>query len=146
MKHVAVFAALGAAILWLAFKPSTLDELAYLDPVANVGEGRNIFVEADPAKLPVTPAYFAVPGHLSVVVFHDKDCGACIALERSLVDFSRNRPDVAIRKVDIALDVGDRSPAYYTAIANYQWALYAAPTVLIYGADGKLIAADEKLT
>lgn len=150
-KQVLTLGALGIAIAWLVFKPAAPDELAALAPPPNVAaateEAGNSFVEADPDDLPVTPAYFAVPGRLTVLVFHDHECPGSRSLERSLVHFSRQRPDVAIRKVSMTPDIppGKTKRGFYWEIDNYRWTIWATPSVLIFDANGKLIAGDERL-
>lgn len=144
MKQVLIFALLAGAIAWLALKPSALDKLSMPPPARElaraVAPGGNAFVAVEPALLPVTPHYFAVAHRATVVIFHDDTCPACRDLDRNLEDFTRLRPDVAIRKIRITLN-GD---AYYRAIRDYRWKIYLMPCVLIYDQDGKLVAADEK--
>ena len=144
MKPWLVFAVLGAAIAWLVLKPSTLDQLSTPPSVRELsrasGPGGNSFVDVSGLKRTVTPHYFAVPHRTTIVIFHDDTCPACRDLDRNLEDFTRLRPDVAIRKVRITLD----GNAYYRAIRNYRWNIYLMPCVLIYDADGKLVVADHE--
>lgn len=144
MKPWMVFAVLAAAIAWLILKPSDLDKLSRPPPAAvlarAVEPGGNTFVDVSQLKRTVTPHYFTVPHRTTVVIFHDDTCPACVDLDRNLADFTRLRPDVAIRKVRITLN----GNAYYSAIRNYRWPIYLMPCVLIFNSDGKLIAADEK--
>lgn len=140
MKHVIVFVLLVLGIFLLATRKSNLDVL--MTPVARHAEVQagDRFVEVAPSRFPITPKELAEPGMITIVYFHDETCPGCIKLDRDLADFRQVRPDVAVRKVRITLN-GD---AYYEAIKNYQWEIYAAPFILIFGKDGKLIAADEK--
>lgn len=142
MKHWLIFAVLAAALAWFVLKPSPLDKLnkpPSASELARAAEpGGNSFVDVSSLSQPVTPHYFAVPHRTTVVIFHDNTCPACVKLDGDLEDFTRLRPDVAIRKIRITLN-GD---AYYSAIRNYRWKIYLMPCVLIFNADGKLVAAD----
>ncbi|MBI3283636.1 MAG: hypothetical protein HYZ65_02115 [Burkholderiales bacterium] len=140
MKHVLVFIALGLAVCFLAIKKSDLDIL--MIPVTSYTEAQtgNRFVDANPDQLPTTPKQLAEPGVLTVVYFHDENCSGCHQLDQNIADFLRVRPDVAIRKVHIS----PGNNGYSKAIRDYRWKIYMAPCILIFGKDGKLIAADEK--
>lgn len=144
MKHWLVFAILGATLAWLILKPSPLDQLSKRPSAQSLAQavepGGNTFVEVPDAVLPVTPHYFAVPHRTTVVIFHDLTCPACLRLDRDLQDFTKLRPDVAIRKIHINLD----GNAYYRAIGNFRWPIFLMPCVLIFDEHGKLIAADHK--
>jgi len=140
MRHIVVLLIVALGIYLLATRKSDLDIL--MAPVANYAEAQvgNRFVEVDRDKLPITPKDLAESGVVTVVYFHDDTCYGCGRLDRDLNDFLRVRPDVAVRKVRMSLN-GD---AYYQAIKDYQWKIYTAPCILIFGKDGKLIAADER--
>jgi hypothetical protein len=140
VKHLAVVGALVLAICLLAFKKSDLDLL--LTPARNYAESQvgNRFVELPPGSFPVTPDRLAEPGVTTIVYFRDDDCAGCRDLDRDLQALLRVRPDVAVRKV--AIRPGDNG--YSEAIGKYHWRIYMSPCVLLYGPDGKLIAADDR--
>jgi len=140
LKHIFVFVLLALGILYLATKKSDLDIL--MIPVTGYTEAQtgNRFVEVDPGKLPISPKELAEYGVVTVVYFHDDTCPGCRRLDSELDDFLHVRPDVAVRKVHLSLN-GD---AYYDAIKNYKWKIYMAPCILIFGKNGKLIAADDR--
>lgn len=139
MKHILVFVMLALGIGYLALRKSDLDTL--MIHTANYTESQtgNRFVDVDPAAFPVTPKYLAESGVITVVYFHDETCHGCAMLDRQLKDFLPLRPDVAVRKVHISVG----KDAYSEAIRNYRWKIYMAPCVLIFGKNGKLIAADK---
>lgn len=140
MRHIAVFLVLALSIYFLAVKKSDLEIL--MVPATDYSQEHvgNRFVDVDPRRFPMTPAGLAERGVITVVYFHDDTCPGCLKLDRDLEDFLRVRPDVAVRKVRMSLD-GD---AYYQTIRNYQWPVYMAPCILLFGKNGKLIAADKK--
>lgn len=139
MRHLLVLLLLVVGIVYFATHKSDVDKL--MVPVTGYTEAQtgNRFVQVDESLLPVTPHYLAVPGVTTIVYFHDKNCGACIQMDRNLVDFLRMRPDVAVRKVSMTVE-GD---AYYKAIRDFKWKVYMSPGILIFDKKGKLIAADE---
>lgn len=138
MKHIAALLLLVAGVIYLATHKSPVEKL--MVPVTGYTEAQtgSRFVQIDPAILPVTPHYLAVPGVNTIVYFHDKNCHACVQLDQNLVDFLRQRPDVAVRKVSMTVE-GD---AYYQAIRDFKWKVWMAPAILIFDRQGKLIAAD----
>lgn len=139
MKHIAVFAALALAILFVVLRPSKLDKL--MEPTTYYTESQvgNRFVDIDPARLPMKPGDLAVPGVITVVYFHDALCVGCRDLDKQLDPFLAARPDVAIRKVHI----GPADNGYQEAIRNFRWKIYMAPCILLFDKRGKLIAADD---
>jgi hypothetical protein len=139
MKHLAALLLLLAGAVLFATHKSPLEKL--MVPVSGYTEAQagNRFVELDPAILPVTPHYLAVPGVNTIVYFHDKNCHACVQMDQNLADFLRLRPDVAVRKVSMTPE-GD---AYYKAIRDFKWKVWMAPGILIFDKKGKLVAADD---
>ena len=76
------------------------------------------------------------PGRHTVFIFSATWCPACRALEGHLPAFLEKRPDVAVRSISID-DPGQR------AIAATGVHLRSIPHVVIYSADGELVAADD---
>jgi len=139
MKHVVIFILIAISIYFLAIRKSDLDKL--LVPITTYTEAQtgNRYVDIDPAKLPITPHELAELGVITIVYFHDNECHGCQQMDRDLTDFLRIRPDVAIRK--IAMSPGN--DGYTEAIRDYQWRVYTAPCILIFGPNRKLIAGDD---
>lgn len=140
MKHLLIVATLLFGIYWLGFKKSDLDRL--LVPAENYAESQvgERFVEPGAVTLPTTPDRLAEAGVTTIVYFRDDDCSGCRDLDRDLSALLRLRPDVAVRKV--AIHPGKNG--YSEAIGKYRWRIYMSPCVLLYGQDGKLIAADDR--
>jgi hypothetical protein len=140
LKHIFVFILLAFAIYFLAIRKSDLDVL--MVPATNYTDAQvgNRFIEVDPNRLPITPQQLAEPGVITVVYFHDETCPGCLQLDQNLNEFLAVRPDVAVRKIRISLGTN----AYSKSIRDYQWKIYMAPCILIYGKNGKLIAADDR--
>jgi hypothetical protein len=139
MKHYLVVLALFGGALYFATMKSPLEQLMIPVTGAAAAQGGSRFAVIDPALLPVTPAYLAVPGVTTIVYFHDKTCANCIKMDVDVDDFLRLRPDVAVRKVSITVE-GD---AYYKAIRDFKWKVYMAPSFIIFDKHGKMIAADQ---
>jgi hypothetical protein len=139
MKHLLVVAALLFGIYWLGFKKSDLERL--LVPVGVYAESQvgERFIEPDAVPFPTTPDQLAESGVTTIVYFRDDDCSGCRDLDRDLAALLRVRPDVAVRKV--AIRPGENG--YSEAIRKYRWRIYMSPCILIYGENGKLVAADD---
>jgi hypothetical protein len=140
MKHLLVVATLLFGIYWLGFKKSDLDSL--LVPVETYAQSQvgERFIEPGAVPLPTTPDRLAESGVTTVVYFRDDACSGCRDLDRDLAALLRVRPDVAVRKVAIS----PGKDGYSEAIRKYRWRIYMSPCVLIYGQNGKLIAADDR--
>lgn len=139
MKHFLVMLILAGGALFFATKKSPVEKLMIPVTGPAAASGGSKFAVIDPAVLPVTPSFLAVPGVTTIVYFHDKNCVNCIKMDVDVDDFLRLRPDVAVRKVSIAVE-GD---AYYKAIRDFQWKVYLSPSFVIFDKNGKMIAADE---
>ncbi len=136
MKHFVILALLVLGIVLLANRTSDVDKLMIPVTGYSASQVGNRFIEMNPADLPTTPDRLAEPGVITVVYFHDDTCPGCLQLDGNLDDFLRVRPDVAVRKIRISSDTFEKTSK------DYQWNIYATPCILLYGKNGKLIAAD----
>ncbi|MFZ6752811.1 TlpA family protein disulfide reductase [Undibacterium sp. Dicai25W] len=141
MKHILIFLTIGVSILILATRKSALDIVLLSTVNYSSEQVGNRFLEVEESRLPISPKDLVQPGVITIIYFHDIKCPGCLKMDRDMEDFVKIRPDVAIRKIAMSVD-GD---AYNKAIRDYRWKIYSAPCILIFGKNGKLIAADEKL-
>jgi hypothetical protein len=140
MKHAVVFIVLASAVYFLATRKTDLDELMIPSATYSESQVGNRFVDLSADRLPATPQQLAEPGVMTVVYFHDDACAGCLQLDRNLAEFLRVRPDVAVRKIRMSPD----DNGYTKAIKDYRWRVWAAPCILIFGKNGRLIAADDR--
>jgi len=128
MKRFAVLVVLGCAG-WAGYTyflaPEPLEALAEVPDAPPAGSVGGI-VDVSYTPGPIGPE----PGRHTIIEFYTTRCPGCRRLSRYLDDFSRRRPDVAIRKVKL-----DREAAE-------QFNVRTVPHVIIYDADGKLLAQD----
>jgi glutaredoxin len=97
-----------------------------------------MFVQPDLQHRPVSDRAYAVLGHYTIIVYHQRTCPDCQRLDRDLERLVRVRPDVAVRKIDL----GERwssAGARRDFGRNIGW----TPYVVIYAADGRQISADD---
>jgi len=78
-----------------------------------------------------------VPGRHTVIVVSATWCGPCQSLAGYLRDFAVQRPDVAIRKIDV-----DEAGGWDAVRQKCKINLQGVPHVIIYDADGELVAQD----
>ena len=80
----------------------------------------------------------AVPGQVTVVAFTVSWCPACRTLSSNFKRFNKVRPDVVIREVMM-------KDKWNVAWAKKEFGLdiKSTPHVLVFGADGKMLAQDE---
>jgi hypothetical protein len=81
---------------------------------------------------------YAEPGRHSVIVLTSQRCPGCRQLERHLDSFTRMRPDVAIRTIDLGGEWNSMSVA-----RDYGEPLHSVPHVVLVSADGDVIARDD---
>ncbi|MDH4134469.1 MAG: hypothetical protein OEV31_06735 [Gammaproteobacteria bacterium] len=91
-----------------------------------------------PGQLPMRDSDLAIQGHYTVIEYRQKNCPACARLDSELEKFLKVRRDVAVRKIDLADQWSDK-----TTLRDYGRTVWYTPFVVIYGADGKQIKADD---
>jgi thiol-disulfide isomerase/thioredoxin len=122
---VVLLACAGWAVYAYALAPEPLEALAEVPESPPAGSVGGI-VDVSYTPGPIVPE----PGRHTVIEFYTLRCPGCRRLSRYLDDFSRRRPDVAIRTVKL-----DREAAA-------QFEVRSVPHVLIYDSDGDLVVAD----
>ncbi|MDR1935157.1 MAG: thioredoxin family protein [Candidatus Accumulibacter sp.] len=140
MKHIVIFLLLAAGIAFLATRKSDLDRV--MEPTAVYGEDQVGIVEVAPGSMSLSPQTLAESGVISIIFFYEETCPASRQMDNNLHDFvQRFRPDVAVRKVNVA----DRER---NLIREYpcleQFVAYRTPCFLIFDKKKNLIAADDK--
>lgn len=76
---------------------------------------------------------FRVPGKVTVFDFHAIWCGPCKKVDRHMLSVLRDNDDVALRKLNVV--------DWDSAVAKkYLGGVPSLPYVIVYGADGKLVA------
>ena len=98
----------------------------------------NLFVQLDRPQGPVPDSAQAVPGHYTIIVYHQKTCSDCQRLDRDLERFLELRKDVAVRKIDLGNQWSDVS-----TMRDYGRKIWWTPFIVIYDIDGKPIRADD---
>lgn len=97
----------------------------------------NIFVHVDRTKTPQHDSIYAIPGHYTIIVYHQKRCPDCQRLDRDLDRFLELRKDVAVRKIDLGDQWSDTS-----TVRDYGRKIWWTPFIVIYDLNGKPIRAD----
>lgn len=95
-------------------------------------------VTPDYSRVPILDRDYAVPGHYTIIEYRQKGCPECARLDRDLERFLALRKDVAVRKIDLAAHWSDQ-----TTLRDFHRRVWFTPFVVIYGADGKQIRADD---
>ncbi len=135
---LALAALLSGGFYYFATHRSGLDSVVAVLPELPASIAANMFVQPDYRHVPINTAAYALPGHYSVVIFHQPSCPDCQRLDQSLVDFQRRRKDVAVRKIDL----GEKWSSDSTQ-RDFGRKIWWTPFVIIYGPDGKLIRTDD---
>jgi len=81
---------------------------------------------------------FCEPGRITVFAFVSDSCPGCRKIRGHVQDHARQRPDVAIRLIDVGYRWRSDD-----CRARYGVNIYSVPHVLIYDAEGNLLAADD---
>jgi thiol-disulfide isomerase/thioredoxin len=131
-------ALLSGGLYYFVMLRSGLDSVAAVMPALPASIAANIFVQPDYQKIPIATTDYVVPGHYTLVIFHQPSCPDCRRLDQSLVDFQRRRKDVAVRKIDL----GEKWSVHST-LRDFGRRIWWTPFVLIYGPDGELLRSDD---
>ena len=141
-KHRSVLVALILAGLTMIgfyyyIERSMLGSVIPVMPALSSSVPANIFVQPDYRRLPIDTAVYALPGHYTVIVFHQQRCPDCQRLDRELKEFLKLRTDVAVRKIDLG-------PSWSTedTLREFNRKIWWTPFVEIYGPGAELLQAD----
>jgi hypothetical protein len=81
---------------------------------------------------------YVAPGLPTIIEFYNDSCIACRQLDQNYKNFLLLRPDVAVRRIQVP-DRWDPQKLWQ----EYRIRIVAIPHIMVYGPDGKLIAADD---
>ena len=127
-----------AGYYYYVVRSADLDRLMRRAPDLAAATPANLFVQVDRSQLPLHDSAYAIPGHYTVIVYHQKMCPDCRRLDRDLEGFLEIRKDVAVRKIDL----GDQWSGAST-VQDYGRKIWWTPFIVIYDIDGKPIRADD---
>lgn len=127
-----------AAYYYYTVRAADLDKVARRASDLPATTPTNLFVQVDSSQLPLQDSTYAIPGHYTIIVYHQKMCPDCRRLDRDLDRFLELRKDVAVRKIDL----GDQWSGATTA-RDYGRKIWWTPFIVIYDVDGKVIRADD---
>ena len=130
---VLLLAGVAGAVVQLTSSPPPMDVL-----LAEPGSNTTSPPAVRTVKAGPVPAAACEPSHITVLVYTSDSCGGCRKLKTHVKSLVSIRPDVAVRLVDLGLRWGnlDYESLYGTKIRS-------VPHVLIFDADGDLLAADD---
>ena len=81
---------------------------------------------------------YVAPGLPTIIEFYNDSCIGCRQLDQNYKNFLRLRPDVAVRRIQVP-DRWDPQELWQ----EHRLRIVAIPHIMVYGPDGKLIAADD---
>lgn len=138
MKHIVVLALLAAGIYYFGFRGSEVERL--LKPVspAPATVVQDAFVQPDYRVTPIDDRQYLVDGQYTVIYYHWSQCPGCQRLDGDLPRFLGLRKDVVVRRLALANNWSTEG-----ALHDFGRNIGASPFILIFGPNGKLIAADE---
>lgn len=137
---IAMTLALGVAggFYWRA-QTTGLDRVMLRSAELPAGTPAVSFVKTGTDPAPFHDRDHAVAGHHSIIVYHQPTCPDCRRLDALLERFVTVRRDVAVRKIDL----GERWSADSARRSFGRDRIWWTPFIVIYGPDGKQIAADD---
>jgi hypothetical protein len=81
---------------------------------------------------------YVAPGLPTIIEFYDRTSNDCRHLDRNYKNFLLLRPDVAVRRIQVP-DRWDPQELWQ----EYHLRIFTIPHIMVYGPNGKLIAADD---
>lgn len=134
-QHIIFLMMIAAGLYFINTYETQVDKLMKPMPVTQAGETGIRKVVFDTERH--APESELVKGAFTILYFYSDSCPGCRRLNSDLQQFSKVRPDVAVRKFDLGYRwSGDN--AYNT----YSLRIGKTPFILIYAPDGSLIAED----
>jgi hypothetical protein len=137
-KHVLVLAVIAFGVYYFGFRSMELDLLLKPVPVKSAESVGERFVDPDYSRRPIDDRDFAENGHITVVYYHLTTCPGCQKLDADLKELRRLRPDVAVRKIALAMDWSTEG-----MLRDFRREVGQTPFVVIYGPNRKIVAADK---
>ena len=130
---VLLAAAAAGAVVQMTSAPPPMDVLMAEPDSALANEPGIEVVKAGP-----DPGAACEPAHITVLAYTSDSCPGCRKLKNHLARLLAIRPDVAVRMVDLGHRWGglDYKSLYGTEIRS-------VPHILLFDADGNLVAADD---
>lgn len=142
VKFLLYFLILGvlafAGYYYYAVRTADLDKVARRASDLPTTMPANLFIQLDRSQLPLQDSAYAIPGHYTIIVYHQKRCPDCRRLDQDLDSFLELRKDVAVRKIDLGEQWSGES-----TVRDYGRKIWWTPFIVIYDVDGKPIRADD---
>lgn len=139
LRNLLILGALAFAMYYYyAIRTADLDRVLRKASNLPAATPANLFVQVSPNQLPLQDSVYAIPGHYTIIVYHQKRCPDCRRLDQDLTRFLELRKDVAVRKIDL----GEQWSGVSTA-RDYGRKIWWTPFIVIYDVDGKPIRADD---
>ena len=129
---VMLMAAVAGAVVHLTSASASIDVLMAKPTSAQEDRGGIEYVDAGPV-----PAACREPKHVTVLAYTSDSCPGCRKLSKHLDRLVNTRPDVAVRIVDLGRRWSARN-----CKSLYGIDIYSVPHILLFDADGNLLAED----
>ena len=139
MKITSIIALLLVALSSGGCGDSALEHV--LVPVAPVPGSVSRYSDVDYQSASFDDGVYRQPGQYTIIYYHWAQCPACRVLNRNLPRFLKLREDVVVRRIRLADDWSRQQ-----ALRDFKRDIGATPFIIVFGADGKLVAADEGMS
>lgn len=142
VKAIAISMALVAAGVYfyknVIQRPSVYSPLAVKASVDELKNGNckeiNELHPGEQIELPPHMVY----GRFTLFDFFSEYCGPCMELSERLVDLTKQRPDIAVRSINV--NRNSTQGIDWDSPVCKQYNIHSLPYLMLYGPDGKLIA------
>ena len=139
LRNLLILGVLGfAAYYYYAVRTADLDRVQRKASDLPSTTPANLFVPVDDKRVALQDSAYAVSGHHTIIIYHQKTCPDCQRLDRDIERFLEFRKDVAVRKIDLGDQWSDVS-----TMRDYGRKIWWTPFIVIYDTDGKTIRADD---
>ncbi|MBY0547942.1 MAG: thioredoxin family protein [Candidatus Obscuribacterales bacterium] len=115
--------------------------------ITELKEGNSRQINEDKPGEELNIADHKVSGHFTIFDFYSEHCGPCMRIAPELVELTKQRPDIAVRSLDVDRP-GTQGIDWESPLCS-QYNIHSLPHFIIMNASGKTIAqgrsASEKI-
>lgn len=106
--------------------------------VEEMKNGNSRQINEDTPGEEIDIAKHKVSGHFTIFDFYSESCGPCMRIAPELLELTKERPDIAVRSIDV--DRGGTQGIDWNSPVCQQYKIHSLPHFVIMNSDGRIVA------